>query len=462
MFRLTRSQVQPIGVDLGFDSVKLLQLEVVGETLSVVASAKQALSDEARTLPPEARLATAMDVLRQLLRRANGQFRGRHIVACLPRDIVHVKNLRLPMMPPAEVESAVQFEARNIFPFDTEQAFVRHLSAGEVRQGSDSRLEVIALAARHDEVNNFLEQLHRCGCVVESLDFEPCAIYRSVERFIRRREDENEVNVLVDLGARRTQVIIGRGREINFFKPIEIGAQHLQDAVARKLGITHEEARNLRRRLLEAQPAQASGEQPIHGTSDDRRPEPSAPDDPVRQAVLDATRGTIETLAREVSLCLRYYSVTFRGQRPSKLRVVGGEADHPQLHSILGEVLPIPVEAGRTLYSVSTTRMRPEHRQGSTSDWATAFGAGIKLTREYFGARDGKQRETLMSPPARARMKIDTETQPDTQSSVPDLPHTRSAPPVEVFDLTRAVEGAGAAANAEGHKPSVPREAAHA
>src|SRR4051812_38665353 len=192
MIRLTRSQVQPIGLDLGLDSIKMLQLEVVGDqTLSVVAAAKQTLPEEARNQPPEVRLAVSMDLVRQMLR--HNQFSGRSIVATLPRQIVHVKNLRLPMMPSAEVESAVHFEARNIFPFDTDQATIRHLPAGEVRQGSDTKLEVIAVAAQHSEISPFVEQLHRCGVVIESLDFEPSALYRCVERFIRRREDENEV-----------------------------------------------------------------------------------------------------------------------------------------------------------------------------------------------------------------------------------------------------------------------------
>ena len=50
MIRLTRAQVQPIGLDIGHDSVKLLQLEVVGETLSVTAAARHALPDESARL----------------------------------------------------------------------------------------------------------------------------------------------------------------------------------------------------------------------------------------------------------------------------------------------------------------------------------------------------------------------------------------------------------------------------
>jgi type IV pilus assembly protein PilM len=404
MIRITRAHAQPIGVDFGFDSVKLLQLEVVGDHLSVVAAARQPLADDVRE-QPDNRILAGMETMRRLIRQ-NG-FVGKHVVASLPRELVQVKNLRLPQMPTAEIEAAIQFEARNIFSFDIDQAQVRYLHAGEVRQGNDVREEVIVLAAKNNDVNDFLERLHRCGVVVESLDFEPCALYRGIERFVRRREDENEVHVAVDVGARRTQVVIGKGRDISFYKPIDIGGQHLQEAVVRKLGITPSEARALRRRLIE------SGD----GTS-----EGSNKRDPVRQAVYDATRSIVEDLAREISLCLRYYSVTFRGHRPNRLRLNGGEACDPQLQATLAANLPLPVDATSPLQSVDMGRMKPADRRGFLSEWSVAFGLGLKKTSGHFGSPHGKRRD-----PAAPR---------------DDLPTTASG--AEVIDLSRAVHSASA------------------
>src|SRR5215216_5672182 len=96
MIKISRAQVLPIGVDFGFDSIKLLQLAVANGQLSVVASARQALPDEAR-LDANLRLPVSMDILRRLIR--GGGFVGRNIVTSLPREIVQVKNLRLPQMP---------------------------------------------------------------------------------------------------------------------------------------------------------------------------------------------------------------------------------------------------------------------------------------------------------------------------------------------------------------------------
>src|SRR5688500_7259260 len=68
------------------------------------------------------------------------------------------------------------------------------------------------------------------------------------------------------------------------------------------------------------------------------------------------------------------------------------------------------------MYSVDTTRMPPAERRGRLGEWTVAFGLGLKNTRDYFGARDGKQR----AEPA---------------------PHQPGIGGAEVVDLARAVQG---------------------
>lgn len=374
MIRLTRSHLQPIGIDVGQDAIRMLQIEVTGESLAVVAACQMPFADEARR-QPELRMPLAVEMVRQMLRQA--PFAGRKAVAALPREIVHIKNFRLPLMPAAELEAAVSFEARNLFSFDIDEAQVRFLPAGEVRQGNDVLQEVIVLAARNEDIGLFVEQVHRCGLVLESLDVEPCALFRSVERFIRRREDEQEVHVLVDLGYGGSQVVIGKGREISFIKSIEIGCRQFHEAISSKLGISLEEASGLRRRLIEPQEPGETGEKR----------------DPVRQAVFDATRSIMEQLGKEISLCLRYQSVTFRGHRPTRLRLLGPEAADAQLQTLLQSIVTIPVEPGRPLFSVDSSRMKSTDRRGTLSEWALPLGLALRQTTGRFGARDGKPRD---------------------------------------------------------------------
>lgn len=375
MLRLTRTKLLPIGVDIGRDSIKLLQLDLAGQSLEARAMARLAVPAEAKT-DPLLRAEAAAGLVRQAMKQS--LFTGQRCVTALPRELVQVKNFRLPAMPLEEMASAVRFEARNLFTFDTDDAQVEFVPAGEVRQGTDTLQEVIVFAARNQDVDGFLERFHGSGLVVESLDVNPIALFRGVERFIRRREDEQEVHVLLDVGLSATHVVIGKGRDISFIKTIEIGGGQFHEAVSTRLEIPLDEAVTLRRRLAESSEAAAGGQE----------------HDPVRQAVFDATRGVMEQLAREVALCLRYQSVTFRGQRPQRLRLLGGEAFDKNLQQVLSSVLTIPVEAGRPLFSVDLSRVKASDRVGGLAEWGVALGLALRLTHGRFGPRDGRPRGT--------------------------------------------------------------------
>jgi type IV pilus assembly protein PilM len=392
MIRLTRTQLHPIGLDIGYDAVRMVQLEVLGRdtTAAVRAATRESFRDDDVRETTESRLAAAREAVGRMLSAA--PFRGRRVVVALPSEMVHVKNYRLPPMPLPEIDSAARLEARNLFEFEPDDAHVQCLPAGEVRHGNDVLQEVIVLAVRNEDVDRYVEQIHACGLTVDSVDVEACALFRSIERFIRRREDEQEVHVLASVGLHATQIMIGRGREISFLKTIDIGSMRFHQAIATKLGISLGEARALRRRLLEGPEAPeggASAEVPQQAPSTSQR-------DPVRQAVFDAMRSAMEQLARELSLCVRYQSVTFRGHRPTRVRLLGPEANDPHLQTILHSVLNIRVEAGRPLFNVDASRMREQDRRGTASEWATALGLALKRTTGRFAARDGRPRGSVV------------------------------------------------------------------
>lgn len=379
LFSPWRRPPLPIGVDIGADGIRMLQLEVVGDSVSVIGAARELWPAQVREAqsgpvrPPQP--GDVRPILEKLYRQ--GEFVGRRIAIALPRELVRVKNVRMPLMPPDETQDAAGFEAQqafeNVLPSTHE---IRAIPLGEVKQGTDVRQEVLLLAVKSSDVEALVEQWHAAGFAPDSIDFEPAAIFRAVERFVRRRDDESDVNVLVDIGHRRTNVVIGRGRELNFFKTIDIGGHQLNQAVAHTLGVNVSEARTLRGRLSETA-----------DTAD------VADEDPVRRAVYDTLRPSVEQIGREVGLCLRYFSVNFRGRRPARIRVVGGESRDPSVLRILGAALPVPVEVGRPVANADLSRIRAVDRKANLADWTVAFGLALKQCKGNFPDRLGATRD---------------------------------------------------------------------
>ena len=107
------------------------------------------------------------------------------------------------------------------------------------------------------------------------------------------------------------------------------------------------------------------------------------------------------------------------------MRLIGGEANDPQLQSILNGVLPIPSEVGKLMQNVNLGKLKPADRRGSLSEWTVALGLSLRQTTTYFAGRDGTTRQA-------AAANVDLPATP--QAEVVDLnqvPSTGIAPATE-------------------------------
>ena len=87
----TRS-IQPIGLDIGHNSVKMIQLAVSGGKFSVLAADKIRINTGAEDDPKVIRH-DVVSAIQQML--ARGNFHGRAVVSCLPSDEVKITSLRI-------------------------------------------------------------------------------------------------------------------------------------------------------------------------------------------------------------------------------------------------------------------------------------------------------------------------------------------------------------------------------
>lgn len=350
----------PTGLDVGTTTVRMLQLGGSERDLRVVDAAKFVIPLEVKD-DPARRRKFVVEGIRRLVKER--RFRGRDVVMALSAGELAIRNIRMPRMPADELATAVNWEAQNKFPFDTATAVIQYLKAGEVRHGDQLLDEIILFAAPRAEVDEKVQLACETGIHLASLDAEPCTVFRGFDRFLRRRDDEDTVRVFSDIGA-DTTMIIARGREIVFVKMIPIGGSVFNRAVADCLELVPAEAEALRRRVARRR-ANGNG----HGPEADR----------ATRAVSDAIRPHLEDLADEIGLCLRYYSVTFRGPRPGSILFTGGEAHDPTVPAMLGDRLGMEVEIGDPFRGVRTDHLGPIlDRRAVRAEWATAFGLSLK------------------------------------------------------------------------------------
>ncbi len=357
----------PIALDIGTDCVKMLQMQSAGGNMSVRASGHwQIPQGEPRA--GEQWRKQVVRAVQEMLQRGN--FSGKRVITALSSNDLMIKNVRLPIMSPAETDEAIHWEAKERFGCDFAPDQLHFLLAGQIRQGADSCQEVIIIASPGEVVEARLEMLSEMGLTPEYIDAEPQAMFRPFERRLRRRADENEISVVVDLGHSSTKVVVGRGRDIVLIKKIEIGGKDLAEAVAKQLGLTVEEAADLRLQIIGEH---ASSERVSEGEEMTTDPNSTS------WTIIDAVRGKVEELGREVALCLRYCSVTFRGLRPRRVMLTGGQAYDPAVMKLLGEQLNIECRVARPMRGIDTSGADlAGDRRGMLAEWNLCAGLAFR------------------------------------------------------------------------------------
>jgi type IV pilus assembly protein PilM len=272
-----------------------------------------------------------------------------------------------------------------------------YMVAGSVRQGDEVKNELILFATDNETIKNHIAMLEESGLKPVAIDTIPCALFRSFERSLRRQEDRDRTAVFVDVGSCFTTVVFGRAGEISFVKQIQIGGQKFTHEIAAKLGINVGEAETLQEALrvdpeLFSSKSDTSEQAPVENSQNI--------DMSTRQVMVDAVSTIAEDLVREISLCLRYYTVTFRGKRVERAVFAGGGAYEDILLNILKRRLAIEIELAQPLRGFDLTSGRinvnfNSDTRGLFCEWAVVVGLGLKGWDKITSGRRQAKNESI-------------------------------------------------------------------
>lgn len=386
------SKLSPIAVDIGTETIKLLQVEPREGQNRLVAAAAEVIPEEIRKTTERENFIS--EALHKML--ATG-FRGKQVVTCLPASAVAMQHLKMGKMSADELAKALPFEAAGKLPFDPNRAVLRHTVAGEVYHATEAKQEVIVMAAPRDAVDRHLNLLSKQKLEVVGIHVEPNAVIESFSHLFKRKGDENLCTMFIDMGAGSTHVVIAQGKNMVFAKHVSIGGDAQNKAVADLLKVSVAQAKDMRIRASRQQAVATripsgvvgiGGEQNAATTPPPGTQNGSAPvvgiDTETVEKVAQATGELIETMISELQLCIRYYEGIFPGKTVDRAIFVGGEARHIpncqriaqklNLPSTLGDPLARLVKDGVTQTSVDLRQPQP--------GWATAVGlaTGLSLT----------------------------------------------------------------------------------
>jgi type IV pilus assembly protein PilM len=347
-------RILPIGLDIGHSCIKMIQLAHVNGSMKVLSVGRVPVTLSASMDEHETRRCT-VSAIRQLL--SHGEFKGRKVVSSLSGDKLRITSLRLTEAEAQQADKALRREAAQRFDLDPETDTIDYLLAGNIHEGDEVKSEFIVFGADAEAIQSHISLLEEAHLELVGIDAAPCALFRCFERGMRREEDKQRTVIFMDVGQRYTTVVFGRNGEICLAKQMPFGTGRFDEEIASKLEVSVAEAESLRLRAQRNVPMDAA----------------------MQQLITDAIVSAAEQLAKELSLCLRYYTVTFRGKRVDRAVVAGGGAHEKILLDVLRRHLSIEVERAEPLRGLDLgTGKQGEEPDRSLADLALAVGLSLK------------------------------------------------------------------------------------
>jgi type IV pilus assembly protein PilM len=317
-----------IGLDIGTSGVRAAELsfgkgQVTLEKFGQVALREGAVRD-GEVIDPDAVAAA----IKQLW--AHTKFSSKKVVIGVANQKVIVRQVDLPWLPIDDLKKSLAFQVQDFVPMPVEQAVLDFHPLEELTGENGSRVLRGLLVAASRE---------KAGLTPVMVDLTSFAVIRSLADADHLGMGA-QVEALVDVGARVTNIVVHQGGVPRFVRILLMGGQDVTDAVAERMGVPQEQAEALKQQL-------ALG---------------VAPDAMDLQAASRVVEAVGAQFVDEVRGSLDYYLASTGSAPITRLVLTGGGARLGGLAQRLQVTTRVPVEVGSPMHSlqVGKTGLSPE------------------------------------------------------------------------------------------------------
>jgi type IV pilus assembly protein PilM len=250
----------------------------------------------------------------------------------LPAQSVFARFVKLPALEQEKLEKVIAFEAQQNVPFPIDDVVWDYQLVGG---GLDEQTQVVLVAIKIDLLHEINGGVEEAGLPTSTIDVAPMALYNA---FRYSYPNVNECSLLVDIGARTTNVLFIEPRRI-FSRSLAIGGSAITGAIAREFGESFEAAETRKKR---------DGFVGLGGAY-------AEPSDHDIARVSKLARSTMTRLHAELMRSISHYHAQQRGSRPDRIFLCGGGAGMPYMREFFHEKFQLPIEFFNPLRNVTVS-----------------------------------------------------------------------------------------------------------
>ena len=222
IFHTIKSPKCPIGVDMGENTIKLVQLSCNsngdGNGIQVVTGGSKSRPDDIKhgSAPWQH---WCIEVVKSLI-SSNG-YKGKEIIAAMPAKEVFIDNVKVEHANEENLQELAFKKAKQKLPFETDDALLKCIPAEEKN--------VVVIATERKKIDRYLAIFEKANLNIHSIGIWPLALINTyVKFFARRKSDSETVALLVEVEQECTNIVVCRHKNLLFAHSIPIGAVQLQ------------------------------------------------------------------------------------------------------------------------------------------------------------------------------------------------------------------------------------------
>ena len=339
-----------IGVDIGYDDLKLVKLRHVSDqNHELVEYARVPFDPQIPRESPDFHL-----FLRPTLEEFCGSDRNADMWCTISSARVETRQFRIPKVAARQVPNAIYWTYQRESAFNEEEKLFDYEILGEVRDEQPVKMDVLAYTVPRDEVAALKDMFAKAGFTLSGISIVPFA-FQTLMR-TRRVEAIDQYVASLYIGRDWSRIDIFRDGNLTLSRGIKAGVRTMMEALQKEIegsrkGLSlvkspDEEVgriRAVKKKLkLDLKSAQQYffGHFQEQGVSKAQQQNLDVDESKVFQMIQPA----LERLVRQLERTIRHYALNFENAKIGKIYISSGATPHQRILNYIGEELGMPTE----------------------------------------------------------------------------------------------------------------------
>ncbi len=340
------------GLDIGFNSIKAMQIESHGNKHVVIGYGVVHFDPKAvENGVIKDYEAIAKAVLDLFQNKLSGEITTRRVALSVPAARTFSRILTLPKLEQKDLNEAVRTEAEQYIPVPIDDLYLDYM----VVDKTDKDTRVLAVAVPKKVVDSYNALMELLGLDVVVMETTTGA----TGRLFGHTDAHNVPSVIIDFGSISSDISI-YDKSLVVTGTIPGGGDDMTNAIAKALGVTHEEGHVIKVK---------------YGLNVSKK----------QSEIQHALQPILQQLVKEIKRMLRYYDERASGQnhKIEQIITLGGGSNVPGLSEYLIDTLRLPVRACDPWDQLDFKHMDPPAKT-ERSIYITVAGLALINPREIF------------------------------------------------------------------------------